>query len=108
MRSAAAQLHITGNLTLIYDEHLRREVHAHAAIEATFTISAAEIGDQIMRGHEVSAVAGLDGGLGQRHGKMRLPDSRGSSHIMLTFLSKSLCITHGTLSLASPFVSKSG
>src|SRR3954453_6830095 len=61
---------------LIDDEDLGSKIDTHAPIKPCFAIGAAEISDQIMRGHEVSAVAGLDGGLGQGHGKMRLPDSR--------------------------------
>jgi hypothetical protein len=35
------------------------------AVEATFAVTAAEVGDQVVGGHEVSAISGLDGGFGQ-------------------------------------------
>src|SRR5579859_2664292 len=49
---------------LIDNQNLRSQIHPHAPIESTFPISTPEIGDQIVRCHEVGSEAGLDRGLG--------------------------------------------
>src|SRR6185369_16989528 len=59
-------------------QHLGREIDTHAAIESTFSIGAAEIGDQIMRGDEVGAETGLNGSFSESHAEMRFADTRWS------------------------------
>lgn len=50
---------------------MRQDGASAPAAKATFAISAAKVGDQIVRGHvKQAAVAGLDSSLGQGDGKM--------------------------------------
>ena len=51
-------------------EHFRRQIDAQPAVEPAFAVSAAEIGDQIVRGHEVGGLAGLNRRFRQRHRQM--------------------------------------
>src|SRR5271166_2849240 len=55
---------------LVDDQDLRRKIDAQAPVEPTFPVSPAEIGDQIVGGHEVRGVAGLYRGLRQSHSQM--------------------------------------
>src|SRR5947207_6532880 len=60
---------------LVDDEDLRSQVNAQAAVEPSFPVSTPEIGEQIVRGHEVSGLSGLNRSLRKSHRQMRFPHS---------------------------------
>jgi hypothetical protein len=60
----------------INHQYLGREVDAESAVQPSFPIGAAQIGDQIVRAHEVGSEAGMDRVDGQSHGQMRLAHAR--------------------------------
>jgi hypothetical protein len=53
------------------DQNLRRQMDSHAPVQSSFPIGLAEVGDQIVRGHEVSCESGLNGGFGQGQAQVR-------------------------------------
>ena len=52
---------------LVDDRHLWGEIDAQPAVQAAFSVSASEIGYQIVRCHEVRSLARLNGGFRQRY-----------------------------------------
>jgi hypothetical protein len=58
------------------NEHFGREIDPQPPVQPPFTISAPEIGHQVVRGHEICRLSGLNGRFSQRHGQMRLPYAR--------------------------------
>ena len=58
---------------LVDDEDLRRKIDAQAPIKPAFPVSAPEIGDQIVRGHEVGGLSGLNRRFRQSHRQMSFP-----------------------------------